>query len=46
MVGTAAEITPIKEVGEYMFQPGKVTENLLRDYMAEVQPKKVASAAE
>ena len=39
MVGTAAEVTPIKEVGEYMFQPGQVSENLLRDYMAEVQPK-------
>ena len=46
MVGTAAEVTPIKEVGEYMFQPGQVTENLLRDYMAEVQPDKIVTAAE
>ena len=45
MVGTAAEVTPIKEVGEYMFQPGQVSENLLRDYMAEVQPKKSDTAA-
>ncbi|MEM7749940.1 MAG: branched-chain amino acid aminotransferase [Pseudomonadota bacterium] len=45
MVGTAAEVTPIKEVGEYMFQPGQVSENLLRDYMAEVQPNKSDTAA-
>ena len=46
MVGTAAEVTPIKEIGEYMFQPGKVCENLLLDYMAEVQPDKSVAAAE
>jgi branched-chain amino acid aminotransferase len=45
MVGTAPEVTPIKEVGEYMFQSGQVSENLLRDYMAEVQPKKSDTAA-
>ncbi|MGI9425769.1 MAG: branched-chain amino acid aminotransferase [Hyphomicrobiaceae bacterium] len=46
MVGTAAEVTPIKEIGEYHFQPGKVCETLLRDYMAEVQPDTAADAAE
>ncbi len=46
MVGTAAEVTPIKEIGDYMFQPGKATENMLRDYMAEVQPDNLANAAE
>ncbi len=46
MVGTAAEVTPIKEIGEYMFQPGKVCETLLRDYMAEVQPDQATAAAE
>ena len=46
MVGTAAEVTPIAEIGEYTFTPGEVCETLLRDYMAEVQPKKAAAAAE
>lgn len=46
MVGTAAEVTPIKEIGEYKFQPGEVCETLLRDYMAEVQPNKAVAAAE
>ncbi len=46
LVGTAAEVTPIKEIGEYMFQPGRICETLLRDYMAEVQPDKSVVAAE
>ena len=46
MVGTAAEVTPIKEIGEYMFQPGQITETLLRDYMEEVRRDNIATAAE
>jgi len=46
MVGTAAEVTPIREIGTHTFKPGKVTENLLLDYMAEVKPDKVVAAAE
>jgi branched-chain amino acid aminotransferase len=47
MVGTAAEVTPIKSIGEDLtFTPGEVSETLLRDYMAEVQPKSNAAAAE
>ena len=46
MVGTAAEVTPIKEIGTYTFEPGTVCETLLKDYMEEVQPKKSAAAAE
>ena len=45
MVGTAAEVTPIKEIGTYTFQPGEVCETLLKDYMAEVQPNKSSVAA-
>lgn len=46
MVGTAAEVTPIKEIGEHMFQPGQITETLLRDYMEEVRRDDIATAAE
>ena len=42
----AAEVTPIKEIGTYTFEPGTVCETLLKDYMEEVQPKKSAAAAE
>ncbi len=43
IVGTAAEVTPVREIGPDTFKPGAVTETLLNDYMAEVQPKKVAA---
>ena len=44
IVGTAAEITPVREIGPDQFQPGRLTEMLLADYMAEVQPKQKAAA--
>ncbi len=44
IVGTAAEVTPVREIGPHQFQPGRVTETLLADYMAEVQPKRKAAA--
>lgn len=43
IVGTAAEVTPVREIGEHHFQPGRICETLLNDYMAEVQPKKAAA---
>ncbi|MCB1510316.1 MAG: branched-chain amino acid aminotransferase [Hyphomicrobiaceae bacterium] len=46
IVGTAAEVTPVAEIGEYKFKPGQTCETLLQDYMAEVQPKSSAAAAE
>jgi len=46
IVGTAAEVTPVAEISEYKFTPGVVCEQLLKDYMAEVQPKKDVVAAE
>ncbi len=39
ITGTAAEVTPVSEIGSYNFQPGEITETLLNDYMAEVQPE-------
>jgi branched-chain amino acid aminotransferase len=44
IVGTAAEVTPVREIGPYQFKPGEICETLLADYMAEVQPKKKAAA--
>ncbi|MEL6311381.1 MAG: branched-chain amino acid aminotransferase [Pseudomonadota bacterium] len=47
MVGTAAEVTPIGEVGEYRFTPGEVCRTLIEDYQAAVMPgPKTAAAAE
>jgi branched-chain amino acid aminotransferase len=44
ITGTAAEITPVSEIGEQRFKPGKITETLLNDYMELVKPKKRAAA--
>jgi branched-chain amino acid aminotransferase len=36
LTGSAAEVTPVSEIGEYRFKPGRLTETLVRDYDAEV----------
>ncbi len=43
LVGTAAEVTPVREIGEHHYQPGRISETLLNDYMAAVQPQKSAA---
>ena len=43
LCGTAAEVTPVSEVGPYSFQPGEITRRLVEDYMAEVTPKRLAA---
>lgn len=43
IVGTAAEVTPVREIGANHYQPGRVCETLLNDYLAAVQPKKQAA---
>jgi branched-chain amino acid aminotransferase len=43
LCGTAAEVTPVSEVGPYRFQPGEITRRLVEDYMAEVTPKRLAA---
>jgi branched-chain amino acid aminotransferase len=47
LAGTAAEVTPVRQIGELSFTPGPMTERLLRDYEALVQmpPEKVAALA-
>ena len=37
LVGTAAEVTPVREIGPYRFTPGRITETLLNDYEALVR---------
>jgi len=43
--GTAAEVTPVSEVGPYKFTVGDITKTLMEDYAAAVQPKQHAMAA-
>jgi branched-chain amino acid aminotransferase len=32
LAGTAAEVTPVRQIGPHVFAPGRITETLLRDY--------------
>jgi branched-chain amino acid aminotransferase len=43
ITGSAAEVTPVAEIGPYTFQPGNMTKVLMEDYSAEVQPKRKAA---
>ena len=43
ITGTAAEVTPVAEIGPYTYQPGNISKALMEDYMAEVQPKAKAA---
>jgi branched-chain amino acid aminotransferase len=46
ITGTAAEVTPVSEVGLYTFEVGDITRTLMEDYSAQVQPKAAVVAAE
>jgi branched-chain amino acid aminotransferase len=39
LTGTAAEVTPVSEIGDITYKPGKISEQLLHDYMDSVRPK-------
>ena len=43
ITGTAAEITPVGEIGPHHYKPGAITSTLIDDYTAEVQPKSKAA---
>jgi branched-chain amino acid aminotransferase len=47
LAGTAAEVTPVRQIGELHFSPGPITETLLSDYEALVRmaPEEVARRA-
>jgi branched-chain amino acid aminotransferase len=38
LTGSAAEVTPVSEIGEYRFTVGDITRTLMEDYSAAVQP--------
>ncbi len=44
ITGTAAEVTPVSEIGPHRFRPSAISETLLGDYMALVRPAPVAKA--
>jgi branched-chain amino acid aminotransferase len=45
ITGSAAEVTPVAEIARWKFAPGTISEQLMRDYTAEVQPKGKRAAA-
>ena len=44
LTGTAAEVTPVSEVGSYRFTVGEITRNLMEDYTAAVTPRQAMAA--
>ena len=44
LTGSAAEVTPVSEIGPYRFKPGTLTETLMNAYADEVRGVKVAAA--
>jgi branched-chain amino acid aminotransferase len=45
ITGTAAEVTAVSEIAAWRFTPGTITQRLMEDYTAEVQPKGNKAAA-
>lgn len=47
LTGTAAEVTPVSEIGPYRYRPGKISETLMNDFAAEVRraPEAVTTIA-
>jgi branched-chain amino acid aminotransferase len=47
LAGTAAEVTPVRQIGEHSYTPGRITETLLRDYegLVRMTPEEVAKRA-
>jgi branched-chain amino acid aminotransferase len=44
ITGSAAEVTPVGEIGQWRFQPGALTQALSADYSAAVLPKAAVAA--
>jgi branched-chain amino acid aminotransferase len=38
-------VTPVSEIADWKFSPGRISEQLMADYTAEVQPKGKKAAA-
>jgi branched-chain amino acid aminotransferase len=43
LTGSAAEVTPVSEIGDYRFTPGEMTKLLMDDYSAGTRPKTAAA---
>jgi branched-chain amino acid aminotransferase len=43
ITGSAAEVTPVREIAGTNYQPGRISETLLTDYMAAVRPARAAA---
>jgi branched-chain amino acid aminotransferase len=43
ITGTAAEVTPVSEVGDFRFTPAKGCQTLINAYTEAVTPKRVAA---
>ncbi|MET0606098.1 MAG: branched-chain amino acid aminotransferase [Beijerinckiaceae bacterium] len=43
ITGTAAEVTPVAEIGPYRYTPGNISRTLIEDYTSEVQPQRKAA---
>jgi branched-chain amino acid aminotransferase len=41
ITGSAAEVTPVAEIGPYTFKPAQICETLMNDYSAAVRGQKV-----
>ena len=44
LTGTAAEVTPVSEIGPHRFQVGEITKALMSDYESAVQPSRSIAA--
>ena len=45
ITGTAAEVTPVAEIGEYSFTPGEISRALVEDYDALVRGRAGSAAS-
>ncbi|MCG6857819.1 MAG: branched-chain amino acid aminotransferase [Salaquimonas sp.] len=45
LTGSAAEVTPVSEIGPYRFTPGEICQQLMTDYDAEVRGRPAVKAA-
>ena len=44
ITGTAVEVTPVRQIDQYSFTPGKITRTLMEAYDAEVRRPHEAAA--
>ncbi|HEX4261137.1 MAG TPA: branched-chain amino acid aminotransferase [Acetobacteraceae bacterium] len=47
LAGTAAEVTPVRQIADHAYTPGRITETLLRDYegLVRLSPAEVSARA-